>query len=153
MGLKVIIKYGKGYEDTWATFEGTVDEVRQEVSSYFDMDPNETAGLSVSALVLNATNLAHAKGNLGATLGAQAIPASTPATRPSGPRGAAAWDAADSAPADKGPSPVEHMTKRIAEIGDVDALKRLWAENQELFAAESTMMDAWKARGRALSAA
>ena len=144
----ITIKYGKGYEDTWANFRGSLVQIRENLIVFFGLTADETAGLTLSEVVLQATNLAHAKGNLGAALGATPIATKAMASAPAtGDVWAEAGGAAT--PAKKeGPSQSEILIETIGKTDGVDALKRLWAENQAAFA-DTSVMDAWQARGRA----
>jgi hypothetical protein len=158
----VTIKYGKGYEETWAVFNGQVGEVREDIMSYFGIDPENSAvaNLTPSELVVNVTNLAHGKGNAAALLGGVVI-GSQPATATSAPAspkvdegqqpsGSDPWAAAAaSTPATPAANP---MLALIEAVPDVPALQRLWAENQAAFQ-DAEVMAAWKAKGKALQQA
>lgn len=144
--LTVTIKYGKGYEESWVVFKGaSTEDVREQVIAYFGLDGASVAELTMSDLVVNVTNLAHGKGNAAAMLGATVI--KTEKTKQ------VKEEKADDPWADEeeaeGPSPI---LARIESCQSVDELKKLWAENQSEFA-DAAVMDAWKARGKALSAA
>jgi hypothetical protein len=149
-GITVTVKYGKGYEESWVVFRGpSITQVREDIIDYFGMDRASVAELTLSDVVVNATNLAHGKGNVAAALGATVIK--------SGPTPAATENPASSAWAQaaqqEAEAPAENpMLARIAATTNVDELKRLWAENQAAFA-EADVMAAWKARGKALKAA
>ncbi|MDH6462037.1 hypothetical protein M2302_002212 [Micromonospora sp. A200] len=151
-GITVTIKYGKGYEETWAVFNGLPAEVRHDLMEYFGLDEDEVAGLTLSEVVVNATNLAHGKGNVAGILGGTVIPspqqARANATRTTGDVWAEAA-ASTAPPAEPEENPV---LKLIEGATDVPTLQRIWAENQAAFA-DSAVMDAWKARGKALQSA
>lgn len=147
--LTVTIKYGKGYEETWAVFKGMVTEVREDIIAYFGIDSASVAGQTLSELVVNATSIAHGKGNVAATLGAVAIPASDQGNQDSAPaQGQDVWAQAEAA-AQQQPPAVNPLFAQIEACGDVGALQRLWAENQAAFA-DAEVMAAWKAKGKAL---
>lgn len=154
-GIKVTIKYGKGYEHAWAAFLGLAHEVRQDVIAYFGLE--ETDGLTLSEVVLNASQLAQGKGLAATKLGAVALSPGQQAAS-----GGDVWDAAASGSegpsgasggASEGPSPEEQEVKRILALieatTDTDALKRVWAENQAAFSLPG-VMDAYKAKGKSL---
>jgi hypothetical protein len=154
----VTIKYGKGYEETWAVFKGSNDEVRGNILDYFAVPAENVEGLSLSELVVNVTNLAHGKGNAAALLGGVVI-----GSRPTEPADSATvtqdgkdeaqnttasdpW--ADDAPAEpQGPHPVLAV---IEAATSVEELKRIWAENQAALT-DADLLAAWKAKGKALS--
>lgn len=157
----VTIKYGKSYDDTWAVFKGTSAEIRANILEFFGMDPATQQGLSLSSIVVNATNVAHGKALIATTLGATVIE-ETSNEEPAKPNGDP-WAAAS---AQQGPSAL-HERASVAEpakadpnayiLGEiekqttVDGLKKLWAANQSFFA-DAAVMAAWKAKGKALSA-
>lgn len=152
-GVTVTIKYGKGYEETWAVFRGTVSQVREDIISYFGVDGASVASLTLSELVVNVTNLAHGKGNAAALLGGVVL-----GSVPSGDT-AAAEAAALGTPASDPWASVESNTvtehpllARIKAATNVEELKLLWADNQAAFSDENVMA-AWKQRGQALQAA
>jgi hypothetical protein len=152
----VTIKYGKGYEQPWAVFHGAVEQVREDIVSFFGMPAYEAAGLTLSDLVVNATNLAHAVGAIAAGLGGTVIsrdPApSTPRTPANPAQGNAGSDAWEQASATRPPAEpaVNPLLAVIAQVPDVRSLERLWAENQDAFT-DPAVTEAWKARGRALT--
>ncbi|USH45869.1 hypothetical protein SEA_VIEENROSE_34 [Streptomyces phage VieEnRose] len=162
----VTIKYGKGYEETWAVFKGSPDEVRQDIVDYFGFDRDSVAGLTLNQLVINATQVAHGGGNAAASLGAVSLPkaaaASTPAAAPAqsapaastdDPWAAAGQPASSPAPAAPAAQPEANpIFELIENCKSVDELKKLWATNQAAFADES-VMTAWKAKGRSLKSA
>ncbi|MEU9126566.1 hypothetical protein AB0D08_00360 [Kitasatospora sp. NPDC048540] len=160
-GITVTIKYGKGYEETWAVFKGSANEVREDIAAYFGFPPEAMEGLTLSEVVVNATSLAHGKGNIAAMLGATIIPVSQSAV-PAAPTGDPWAAAAQSAPASNwapkasGPEPAAEdpnawILGEIEKQPDRDSLKRLWAENQSFFA-DPAVMAAWKSKGKALAA-
>lgn len=136
-GVKVTIKTGKGYDDTWITFEG--EGLRQEMADFFGMDSASVAGLTNFEVVVNATQIAHGMGAVANRLGgtvitkdrAKAVQSEAPAPV-----------AKDEPEAEGNP-----LLAQIAATTNVEALKRLWAENQPL---ADDVMAAWKARGKAL---
>ncbi|SNS50811.1 hypothetical protein [Actinacidiphila glaucinigra] len=151
--IGVTIKYGKSYEDTWAVFRGTVAQVRALIIDYFGFESKGVTGLSLSDLVVNATNLAHGKGNIAAILDARIIPSDAP---PSAPESAPAddpWAAASaSQPEQKTENGSAWILGEIEKQSTLDDLKKLWAANQAMFA-DAAVMAAYKARGRALKSA
>lgn len=152
-GITVTIKYGKGYEETWVVFRGSVDEVRDDLTDFFGLQRVNASNLTLSELVVNATSVAHGLGNLAAGLGATvteshaAEPAAPAAPETPAPASDAWTQAAATTPE---PPAAPSLLDNISRAPDVPALQRLWAENQAAFA-DPAVMDAWKARGRALS--
>ncbi|MGW3323865.1 hypothetical protein [Streptomyces virginiae] len=158
--MKVTIKYGKGYDDSWVVFEGATQQIRADVLDYFGMDPESQRGLSLSSIVVNATNLAHGKGLIATQLGATVVEeTSTEPTKPTSDPWAAAAGASSASRAnrasDAGPQkedPNAYILGEIAKQTKVEGLKQLWAANQSFFD-DAAVMAAWKAKGKALSAA
>jgi hypothetical protein len=158
--VKITIKYGKGYDDTWAVFEGTTPEVRAEIIDYFGMDPETQRGLSLSSIVVNATNVAHGKGLIATALGATIVEETTnePAKPTDDPWAAASaaqsggpWAGSASVAEPKKEDPNAYILGEIEKQTTVDGLKKLWAANQSFFA-DAAVMAAWKAKGKALQA-
>ncbi|AGM12208.1 hypothetical protein SEA_DANZINA_33 [Streptomyces phage Danzina] len=170
--LSVTIKYDKGHDATWAVFRGSPDEIRSDIASYFGFQREAIAELTLSELVVHATDLAHGKGNAARFLGGVVLPsqsavAETEAAKTAAsnedpwavagsPQAQSAWAnpaAAQQAPASepKADDPNAWIMGEIESQTTVDGLKRLWASNQSFFA-DASVMAAWKAKGKALSA-
>jgi hypothetical protein len=163
--ISITIKYGKGYDDTWAVFQGSAPEVREDIISYFGFQREAVTDLTLSELVVAATDLAHGKGNAARFLGATVLPSQKAEAAPAQPAPASnedPWAAASSsapskpaapaAPAQpKDDDPNAWILGEIEKQTSVDGLKRLWAANQSFFS-DASVMAAWKAKGRALSA-
>ncbi|WP_436739910.1 hypothetical protein [Streptomyces sp. BBFR102] len=160
--MKITIKYGKTYEDTWAVFEGGAPEVRAEIIDYFGMDPETQAGLSLSSIVVNATQIAHGKALIATSLGATVIeetsksepakPAGDPWAAASAKQSPSAWSGSASVAEAKVEDPNAYILGEIAKQATVDGLKKLWAANQSFFA-DPAVMAAWKAKGKAIQTA
>ena len=121
-------------------FTGSVESIGIDIVSYFGLDPEAVKDLTLNELVVMVTSIAHGGGNAAA---AGAIPVSQ---QRAGSWGAAAA-AASSAP------PAEHpVVAQINACKDVDALKKIWAENQAAFA-NKDVEAAYKAKGKALTSA
>ncbi|MCX5236253.1 hypothetical protein OG824_13690 [Streptomyces prunicolor] len=153
----VTIKYGKGYDDTWAVFRGRPEEIRADILSYFGMDPETQRGLSLSSVVINATNVAHAKGLIATALGATVVEETStdgPAKPTSDPWAAAAGTTPVHTVADQAPAKEDRNVWILGEIEKqttVQGLKKLWADNQSFFA-DVAVMAAWKTKGKSLQA-
>ncbi|QYW07950.1 hypothetical protein SEA_TRISTE_31 [Streptomyces phage Triste] len=167
--LSVTIKYDKGHDATWMVFKGSASEIREEIAGAFGFQREAIAELTLSELVVAATDLAHGKGNAARFLGAAVLPSQgAPAettTAPASnedpwavagsPQSQSAWaNPAAQAPATepKAEDPNAWILGEIEKQTTVDGVKRLWASNQSFFA-DPVVMAAWKAKGKALSAA
>ncbi|MEU3265132.1 hypothetical protein [Streptomyces bacillaris] len=143
--IGVTIKYGKGYEDTWAVFRGSVGQVRELICDYFGFECKYETGLSLSDLVVNATNLAHGKGNVASILDARIISEAPAQTAESDP-----WTAASAPQEEQSTSNTSAwILGEIEKQASIADLQKLWASNQAMFA-DPAVMTAYKARGRAL---
>jgi hypothetical protein len=159
-GITVTIKYGKGYDDTWAVFHGTVEDVRADLTMFFGLPSTSDTSLTLSELVVNATGIAHGLGALAGELGAVVIAAEHNGAAPPSQGQAAGpdpWTQANTmlaAPAATAPTvPQPHpLLALIEQAPTVRALELLWVENQDAFA-DPAVMAAWKARGRVLNSA
>ena len=156
--LSVTIKYDKGHDATWAVFRGTTGEIRADVLDFFGMDPATQAGLSLSSVVTNATQIAHGKGLIATALGATVVEETTEPAKPTDDPWAAAastpsgpWAGSASVAESKKEDPNAYILGEIEKQTTVDGLKKLWAANQSFFS-DAAVMAAWKAKGKALSA-
>jgi len=156
--LSVTIKYSGDKDATWAVFRGTTVEIRSEIMAYFGMDPETQKGLSLSSIVINATQVAHGKGLIATALGATVVEETSnekPASSGSDPWAAAAstqsgpWPGSASVATPKADDPNAWILGEIEKQTTVDGLKKLWAANQPFFK-DSTVMAAWKAKGKSL---
>ncbi|MFF9095661.1 hypothetical protein ACF1AX_21310 [Streptomyces sp. NPDC014802] len=160
--MKVTIKYGKGYDDSWVVFEGSTPEVRAEIIDYFGMDPETQRGLSLSSIVVNATNVAHGKGLIATALGATVVeetntaapakPTEDPWAAASAAQSSGPWPGSASVAEPKKEDPNAYILGEIEKQTTVDGLKKLWAGNQSFFS-DAGVMAAWKAKGKSLQAA
>ncbi|MFG3223243.1 hypothetical protein ACGF07_00460 [Kitasatospora sp. NPDC048194] len=132
--ITVTIKYGKGHDDSWAVFRGSAEVIQRDIVDFFGMDGKSVTGLPVSDLVVEAARAAQATSMVVKGLDARIIP--SPLT-PTAPVVAV---------------PSAGLLEQIERCATTDALKELWATNQAAFS-DQAVMDAWKARGRALKAA
>jgi hypothetical protein len=138
-GTGVTIKEGKGYEESWFTFRGTPAQIKEDLIQFFGLDSASVADWTVHAVASHCKAIAHGIAVVATELGAAVI-----ADGPS-----------ENLPASSTPSPTEDapaespLLARIAATTDAESLKRLWAENQDAFK-DATVMNAWKARGKAL---
>lgn len=149
--VKVTIKYGKGYEESWAVFEGSIDQLRLDIAGYFGMDENYVGALTLHEVVSQATAVAHGTSNVMTTLGGTVVNQEKPQA---GPTGASAWDRVDGEAGGEQHVESSHawLVDALGKAESLDALKKLWAENQSAFS-DATVTDAYKARGKELKAA
>ncbi|MEU0343316.1 hypothetical protein ABZ092_31275 [Streptomyces bobili] len=160
--LSVTIKYDKGHDATWAVFRGTPGEIRADVMEFFGMDPATQVGLSLSSIVTNATQIAHGKGLIATSLGATVVeettheapakPSEDPWAAASAQQASSPWPGSVSVAEPKAEEPNAWILGEIEKKATVQELKKLWAENQSFFS-DAAVMAAWKAKGKALSAA
>jgi hypothetical protein len=157
--LGVTIKYGKGYEETWANFTGSLEQIRANLISYFGLESASVAEMTMHELVSDVTSMAHGSQHviraLGGTFaGAKDAPATTTAAAPA--EGTDPWGEGDKSSEVVWPNstPVEEnpVLVLIRNATDVPALQRVWAENQHAFT-EAAVSAAYKARGKALTEA
>lgn len=132
--ITVTLKSGKGYEAHWVVFRGNdVEEVRRNVSDYFDLDLSED--LALNEVVQTAEQVLHAGANLGAALGAKPVKAEKPAAKK-----AAAKPKAEPEPQE---DPVEALIAEMRAAVDTTKLRRIGVENKELLKDERAR-DAYK---------
>lgn len=147
-GVTVTIKYGKGYEEPWVVFKGSVHEVFANVSDYFDIQTDEE--WTLNELVLEANRIAHGGANVVREFGAK--PAAVEKTSPSGNAEADTSVEAESASDSEALGPVESLVQKMKEAGSVDDLRTLWLENKALYEAHKSVQEAYSSRGRELTA-
>ncbi|MEV0437802.1 hypothetical protein AB0I84_00700 [Streptomyces spectabilis] len=148
--ISVTIKYGKGYEDTWAVFRGSPPVIRGQIIDYFGFDSEPVTNLTLSELVVEATSMAHGAGNIAGLLGGRVVPQAAADSAPT--RAADPWaEAQNDRPAQKDESS-GWILGEIDKQTSIADLQRLWAANQTFFSDEGVMA-AYKAKGRALKAA
>ncbi|MGW4158683.1 hypothetical protein [Streptomyces sp. NPDC004788] len=157
--ITVTIKYGKGYDDPWLVLKGRPGEVREDILESFGIERDSVTGLTLSDIVVNATNIAHGKGLIATHLGATVISEeSAPPAKPQGDPWANVGSAqqASSAWSDKSATSPE-QDKNAWILGEIEKqtnradLKKVWAANQSFFA-DPAVMDAYKAKGKSLPA-
>ncbi|MFJ3907449.1 hypothetical protein [Streptomyces vinaceus] len=136
--ITIKVPCGEGGDAPQVTFGGTASDLREELSSFFGLDCKSVTSLTLHEILVEVGQLARSTEAIVSGLGARVVPqASAPA--PPAPQGAPSG------------SPASAVLEQIAACQTADELRRLWAANQAAFAT-SVVMDAWKARGRALQA-
>lgn len=150
-GVSITIKTGKGYDDTWLGFTGSVEQVRDLIGETFGLG-DEQAGLTLYEVVANATQIAH-----GVTRAVTALKGTVIPSAPSGgdEAQATAGQPAEDAPAEEEQDPYVQMTAMIqAENITVATLRQLYADNDALFTADTdeakALKKVWQQRGRDL---
>lgn len=147
-GVSITIKTGKGYDDTWLGFTGNVSSVQMDIIETFGLVGQE--GLTLYEIVANATQVAH-----GVT---RAVTALKGTVIPSTPKPDEAQQVThDQAPAQE-EDPYDLLMQQInADNISIDTLRHLYADNTEMFTADTDQAraakKAWKARGKALQSA
>lgn len=147
------IKYGKGYEASWAVFRGdTAANIRQQVIDYFGIAADQVANLSLHELALNVTKVAQGTSNMSTILGATAIGSADGSlyTGPPHPADSQPATPPAAAPAQETVDPLLGLKTAIEAASSVPDLQRVWAENQAAFNEHSVLMDLYKAKGKAL---
>ena len=150
MNVTIKVPESKRYagDNPWFVFRGSPEAVREMLIEAFDLDKD----LDLFAAVLNAQRIATAGGVLGGkvispgkaadTSGADAAWQQAQSSNEQGPP----WNAEE-----KKAEEVDPILAGIESSTDVQELQRLWAENQDAFNNNTAYMDAYKAKGRALS--
>lgn len=134
----VDIPYGPTAGDPRVSLQGAERGVVDAIGTAFGFDRNSVSGMSIHDAVLEASRIARSAMLVTTELGGRVVPQAGEQGEPSRPaatetpNGGADW-----------------LLGQIAACNTVEELRRLWAENQAAFA-NPVVMDAWKARGRAL---
>lgn len=132
-------------DNPWLVFEGTVESVREQIIAAFGME--ETEGLNLAELVLQAQTQMTAVFNAARGTGGKVVRGGGGAHKPLPYPGPPAPNAAP----EKSEEELnrERLQAEIAAATDVDALKQLWARNQEAFKDDALMAE-WRAKGKSL---
>ncbi|MGC4928092.1 hypothetical protein [Streptomyces sp. DT117] len=148
--VTVTVKSGTDYDAWWAVFRGATYEVYDDLSAFFGFDSESVTNLNLHELVSEASKLAQGTALITRELGATPLPAPLPAAEGD------PWAAASQSAPSPGPASAQGaaaaLLEQVAACTTTDELKRLWASNQGAFD-DQAVMDAWKARGRALKRA
>lgn len=144
------MKGGKGYEEPWVVFHGTPDAIRENALAIFGMEQEQFAGVATSDVLSELNEIFNGTRQVMKTLGGSTVKPSEEVKPSAGHDPWASEPTPDSNEANAD-DPVDKMLERIEAVTDVAALKSLWAKNKELFN-DSRLMDAYKAKGKALTA-
>lgn len=155
-GIGVTIKYGKGYDESWLTFRGSVERVREDIIAVFGMDGASVRDLNLNAVVTEATSIAHglsaANSGFGGTIISTSGPSASDTPSVAQEQGSAddVWAQAAATPEEPKVNP---LITAIEGASDTESLRVLYAENQSAFTSDAALFEQWKAKGKALSAA
>ncbi|PHQ49488.1 hypothetical protein BLA24_25980 [Streptomyces cinnamoneus] len=139
--VTVTIKCGAAQEDPQLSFRGPSAEVQEDIAACFGFDRKSVSGLTLHELVAEANQLAQ---------GASTVMRGFPGARVV-PQGDERNESAQSTTPPAGHQETENpLLEQITACATTDDLRRLWATNQHAFT-DPAVMDAWKARGRALA--
>lgn len=165
----VTIKYKAGHDSTWAVFRGGVSQVKEQIATYFGLEPKD--GETSHELVLRATDLAQGKvkPQAVAKAKAKAEPKSTEEAVANVKEGFGGdtevvkdsddpWaEDPEQQQAQQPAADEPDYSGLIADLGDapdLPALKKLYVKNKGSGAMEvPEVRAAYNARGRALKAA
>lgn len=158
--ITVTVKYGKGYEEPWVVFKGQRHAVMSDVEAFFALD---TEGLTDHEVVVNAVKCAQGTGAIATKLGGTAISSSGASASVTGTdpwagvndkdtSAQGVWRQMDGNGVTAEADPNKWIYEAIDNALAVGALQKLWAQNQAAFDADSKLMDAYKAKGKSLTA-
>ncbi|MEV5136233.1 hypothetical protein AB0K71_15815 [Streptomyces syringium] len=137
--VTVTITCGAASDDPQLSFRGATVEVHEDIASCFGFERKSVSNLTLHELVAEAGQLAQ---------GTSAVMRGLPGARVV-PHGEQQASQGDAPPVESQPT-ANPLLEQIAACATVDDLRRLWATNQNAFS-DTAVMDAWKARGRALA--
>ena len=141
-------------DNPWLVFEGDVDAVKEMIAQATGV-PNAD-DLTLLDIAINGQRAASGLGHVAHGLGGTVL-----ANKPAAPAGdeaqADVWKQAAAAQQGGAPAQEEQPAQdpilaALDNAKTVAEVQQIWAENQGAFAANSSYMDAYKARGKALSA-
>lgn len=151
------LKAGKGYEAMWLTPKGTPQHVKEWLAEVFGFPAEIIAGKTPFEVMVMAEDVLQGRANLATMLGGTVITdekaagATESDAQTSGGDPWARLDGEAGGVQDEKPQEDPHagLRSQIASAESRDALKRLWAANQEAFK-DSSLMDEYKAKGKSL---
>lgn len=157
----VTIKAGAGHNVPWLVFNGTPDEIRQDIVTTFGWDAGQAFDVSLAELVLNVSKHWQDVATVADKLDGQAVSGSRPKPIKNADTAASQPLARGSSfgGGDRGMNPPQQQTAQpdattdlIAQIkgaGSVDRLTELWKANRAAFA-NSDVKEAATARRKEL---
>lgn len=154
-GISITLKYPKPkYQDApWIVFHGTPAEVREDIIAAFAWDGETVTDLNLHEVTLKAQEAIQGAGNVANTLGGKVL--SDGGGQPQGvwsQAGSGASAQAEGAEEQPPADPTAWLKVEIEKSTGIAALQRLWADNKAAFSEHPELMDAYKAKGKALSA-
>lgn len=152
------IKADKGYDAPWLVFNGTPEEIRQQIITTFGFDTAWGTDIAISELVLEASKNFAATYRVSTELGGKAIKSSKTKASGSAPSGGseatkgqlpAPAKEEKKEPADPQADP---LLEQIAAATSLDDLTRIWKQNQKAFQQRPEVGKAVKERRAAIDA-
>lgn len=120
----VTIKAGTGHNVPWLVFNGTPDEIRQDIVTTFGWDAGQAFDVSLAELVLNVSKHWQDVATVADKLDGQAV---------SGSRPKPIKKAEAPAPEAVRPDATTDLIAQIKGAGSVDRLTELWKANRAAF--------------------
>jgi hypothetical protein len=157
-GINQSFKSGQQYKERITRFSGSVERVVEDVVKFFRLDPAQVAGLSPHEVMVLADQIAQANLTVARELGGTPVAESESASNDSATDPWAAAESGQASAPAEAEKPAVPVDPKVAIFAGIEAstsraeLQRLWAENQELFNANTDLMDAYKAKGKGLPA-
>ena len=154
---KITIKFGGGFDDPWDGPLGTPEQLKNYLITEYNLDPEESAGLTLSELVIKATLAVQKVYNAAKTLGGS--PVSTGRGRRGGGGNAAKRDDVwskdkKSDPPFEAPHSDEPEHPHAALIAQIENAQtkadvgRIWKANQEAYSDADVMAAHQAAKAR-----
>lgn len=150
--INASIKYGKGYDEPWLTFEGDdASTVRGLIVDAFNLEVDDD--VSLSTVVTIATRAAQGVENVSRDLKASVIGEvktndSTDSSTYVSDGGEHAGDSGDSSAATNDPD--DALVPLFANASSLDELRTLWAKHKDAYNRSKAVQQAYKDRGQAL---
>ena len=143
---------------TWIVFHGTPARIREQIIEVFDLG-DEAKAQPLYSLINEVTKLFKAVNSVGSQLGGTVLSTGPTAPAESAGNGGDVWAQVDAQKADGPPwneekkADADPILVALESAKTLDEVKQVWAENQSAFNTTESYMSAYKARGKALSAA
>lgn len=150
--VSVTIKHNGKFEDPWIVFHGSPAKIKDQLIETFALGEGDVpfAERSLSDVMYEANKQALAEYNATSQLNGTVIKTNK-SSRNAKPAVSTESVSDGTGIEPEGPSEDQLILQSIAKVDSVADLQKLWAENQTAFAAGS-LMEAYKARGKELSA-
>lgn len=134
-------------DNPWIAFESSDPEVlKEQIAATFGIE--DTEGLTLADITLEAQTQATASGNAAHGLGAKSF-GTGKAKGASADAFAAARGETPAAPAEPERDPLYDL---IEGAFDITALQTMWSKNRKVFDEDKDLFAAWKAKGKSLTA-